>query len=163
MFLTKELLHLCGEERRGAFEVVAKMPEWLAAQPAGSDATFAEYLKRAAIDAALAERASAYVEGFNAADRNIIGVAALARQQRAENDIQADRIFRICRGYFALPQFLADKFQQSGGTIFFERAGAHDSLVARYGEFRRPGRGESSIRAQGRAGGDYPAARCIAG
>ena len=115
------LLHLCGEERRGAFEVVAKMPEWLAAQPAGSDATFAEYLKRAAIDAALAERASAYVEGFNAADRNIIGVAALARQQRAESDIQADRIFRLCRGYFALPQFLADRFRQSGGTIIFER------------------------------------------
>jgi monoamine oxidase len=115
------LLHLCGEERRGAFEVVAKMPGWLAAQPAGSDATFAEYLKRAAIDAALAERASAYVEGFNAADRNIIGVAALARQQRAENDIQADRIFRICRGYSALPQFLADQFRQSGGTIIFER------------------------------------------
>jgi monoamine oxidase len=115
------LLHPCGEERRGAFEVVEKIPEWLAAQPAGSDATFAEYLKRSAIDAALAERASAYVEGFNAADRNIIGVAALARQQRAENDIQADRIFRICRGYSALPQFLADQFRQSGGTIIFGR------------------------------------------
>jgi monoamine oxidase len=115
------LLHPCGEERRGAFEVVAKMPEWLAAQPAGSDATFAEYLKRAAIDAALAERASAYVEGFNAADRNIIGVAALARQQRAENDIHADRIFRIRGGYSALPQFLADQFRQSGGTIILKR------------------------------------------
>jgi monoamine oxidase len=114
-------LHPCGEERRGAFEVVAKMPEWLAAQPAGSDATFAEYLKRAAIDAALAERAAAYVEGFNAADRNIIGVAALARQQRAENDIQADRIFRIRGGYSALPQFLADQFRQSGGAIICER------------------------------------------
>jgi monoamine oxidase len=115
------LLHACGEERRRAFEVVAQMPAWLAAQPAGSDATFAEYLKRTAIDASLAEQASGYVEGFNAADRNIIGVAALARQQRAENDIQADRIFRICRGYSALPQFLADQFRQSGGTIIFRR------------------------------------------
>jgi monoamine oxidase len=115
------LLHPCGEERRGAFEVVAQMPAWLAAQPAGSDATFAEYLQRAAIDAALAERAAAYVEGFNAADRNIIGVAALARQQRAENDIQADRIFRIRRGYCALPQFLADQFLQSGGTIILQQ------------------------------------------
>lgn len=115
------LLHPCGEERRGAFEVVAQMPGWLAAQPAGSDATFAEYLQRAAIDPALAERASAYVEGFNAADRNIIGVAALARQQRAENDIQADRIFRIGRGYSALPQYLADRFRQSGGTMILQR------------------------------------------
>jgi len=37
------------------------------------------------------------------------------------------------------------------------------SLVARRREFRRAGCGESSIRAQGRAGGDYLAARSIAG
>jgi monoamine oxidase len=115
------LLHPCGEEHREPLEVLAQMPAWLAAQPLGSDATFAEYLKRAEIGASLAERASAYVEGFNAADRNVIGVAALVRQQRAENDIQADRIFRICGGYSALPQFLADQFQLSGGSIFCER------------------------------------------
>jgi monoamine oxidase len=115
------LLHPCGEEHREAFEVLERMPEWLAAQPPGSDATFAEYLARAGITTSHAVRAAAYVEGFNAADRNIIGVAALARQQRAENDIQADRIFRIRTGYSALPQFLADQFRLSGGTILFER------------------------------------------
>jgi monoamine oxidase len=115
------LLHPCGEEHRQPFEVLTQMPAWLAAQPAGSDATFAEYLKRADIDAALGERASAYVEGFNAADRNVIGVAALTRQQRAENEIQADRIFRICKGYSALPRFLADQFLHSGGSILCGR------------------------------------------
>jgi monoamine oxidase len=115
------LLHPCGEEHREAFQLLERMPEWLATQPAGTDATFAEYLQRAAIKGSDAERAAAYVEGFNAADRNIIGVAALARQQRAENDIQADRIFRIRCGYSALPQFLADRFRQSGGTVLFDR------------------------------------------
>jgi monoamine oxidase len=115
------LLHPCGEEHREPLEVLAQMPAWMAKQPPGSDATFAEYLQRAEVGASLAERASAYVEGFNAADRNIIGVAALVRQQRAENDIQAGRIFRISRGYSALPQFLADQFQHSGGSIFCGR------------------------------------------
>ena len=115
------LLHPCGEEHRGPFQILERMPEWLATQPAGTDATFAEYLQRAAIKASDAARAAAYVEGFNAADQHIIGVAALARQQRAENDIQADRIFRIRSGYSALPQFLADRFLQSGGTLLFDR------------------------------------------
>jgi len=115
------LLHLCGEEHREPFEVLAHMPEWLAAQPVGSDATFAEYLVHAGIKKQVADQAAAYVEGFNAADRNIIGVAALARQQRAEDDIQADRIFRIRAGYSAVPRFLADELEKSGGSILLER------------------------------------------
>jgi len=114
-----EGLHPCGEEHRGAFKVLAQMPQWLAAQPKDSDASFAEYLARAGIEKSLADRAAAYVEGFNAADRNIIGVAALVRQQSAEDEIQATRIFRIRAGYTALPGFLADQFRQAGGTINF--------------------------------------------
>ena len=116
-----EELHPCGEEHQEAFEVLAHMPQWLAAQPHGSDATFAEYLARARIEKSLADRAAAYVEGFNAADRNIIGVAALVRQQAAEDEIQARRIFRIRAGYSALPGFLADQLRQAGGTIIFDR------------------------------------------
>ena len=114
-------LHPCGEEHRGAFEVLAQMPRWLADQPQGSDASFAEYLARAGIEKSLADRSAAYVEGFNAADRNIIGVAALVRQQSAEDEIQAKRIFRIRAGYSALPGFLAEQFLQAGGTIIVDR------------------------------------------
>ncbi|MGO9935199.1 MAG: flavin monoamine oxidase family protein [Steroidobacteraceae bacterium] len=115
------LLRPCGDEHREPFEVLAQMPQWLERQPPGTDATFAEYLDRAGIEKSHAEQAAAFVEGFNAADRNIIGVAALVRQQRAENDIQADRIFHIRAGYSALAQFLADRFRQAGGTLLLDR------------------------------------------
>jgi monoamine oxidase len=93
------------------------MSKWLDAQPPGTDATFAEYVAITGVAPAAAKRAFSYVEGFNAADRNIVGIAALARQQRAEDEIQADRIFHIRAGYSALLEFLLDRFQQSGGSL----------------------------------------------
>jgi monoamine oxidase len=114
------LLHPCGEEQGNSFEVLQQMSRWLASQPAGTDATFAEYLSLAGITGSTAERAGAYVEGFNAADRRIVGVAALARQQQAENSIQADRIFHIRAGYSALVKFLGARFLQAGGSIHMQ-------------------------------------------
>jgi len=106
-----------GEFHGDAAGVLEQMMAWLTTQPRGTDATFAEYLDLAAIGAPKRERAAMYVEGFNAADRNIIGVAALARQQRAENEIEGDRLFHIEAGYDALPGFLADRFRAAGGSI----------------------------------------------
>jgi monoamine oxidase len=113
-------LQRCGQEHRETSEILEQMSCWLAAQAAGSDATFAEYLRIAGITGLAAARAAAYVEGFNAADRNIVGIAGLARQQRAENAIQADRLFTIRAGYSALVGFLFDRFEQSGGSILFD-------------------------------------------
>jgi phytoene dehydrogenase-like protein len=108
--------HLCYERARlqacsesnGDPSVLEEMMRWLAAQPPGTDATFANYLDIAGIDRRRGEQAAVYVEGFNAADANVIGVAALAQQQRAENAIQADRLFHIRAGYDALPNFLRE-------------------------------------------------------
>jgi len=78
------LLKPCSEEQHDATAVLDEMTHWLANQPSDVDATFADYLRLEGIEAPTAERAAAYVESFNAADRNVISVAALAQQQRAE-------------------------------------------------------------------------------
>jgi monoamine oxidase len=86
----------------------------------GPDLTFAEYLAQHPIPADQEGRRRAaigYVEGFNAADHRIISSLALGLQQAAEEAIEGDRLFRIREGYDRLPQFLAQKFIEAGGTL----------------------------------------------
>jgi monoamine oxidase len=104
-------------EQGSTHRVLEEMVEWLARQPAGRDMSFAEYLQSRQIDASIGEPAARFVEGFNAADHHRIGVAGLAKQQRAEDLIDTDRLFRIRSGYDALPQFLADQFLRAGGEL----------------------------------------------
>jgi hypothetical protein len=85
-------------------DMLERMGGWLEKQPAGCDMSFADYLTRHAANASNAAAATNYVEGFNAADQQRIGVAGLAKQQRAEDAIEGDRIFRLTRGYDAIPQ-----------------------------------------------------------
>ncbi len=124
--------------------VVEKMLDWLKEQPPGTDATFAEYLARAHIAKPMAERASAYVEGFNAADRNRIGIAALARQQQAEDAIQADRLFHVTAGYAGLPAFLLARFGAAGGQLLLDHA------------VQRIGWGRHHVQVAGRGPGGLP-------
>jgi monoamine oxidase len=86
------------------------------------DPTFAEYLDRRGLEGHARESAVRYVEGFNAADHRRIGVAALALQQRAEDAISADRLFRLRSGYDALPAYLAACVEQAGGSMLLDRA-----------------------------------------
>jgi monoamine oxidase len=81
---------------------------------------FADYLTLAGVPTNEAQSAIAYVEGFNAADSRKIGIAALARQQWAESAIDSERIFHLSQGYDGLPQFLLEKFQRLGGSLFLE-------------------------------------------
>ena len=105
----------------GAYRVLEEMANWLRHQPPDTDLAFAEYLGLAGLAPAAAEQARRYVEGFNAADQGRIGVAALVRQQAAEDLIEADRIFHINRGYDQLPQFLAAQVERHGGLILLDR------------------------------------------
>ena len=105
----------------GAYRVLEDMADWLRQQPPGTDLAFADYVGLAGIAPAAAEQARRYVEGFNAADQGRIGVAALVRQQKAEDAIEADRIFHIEGGYDQLPQFLAAQVERHGGLILLER------------------------------------------
>ena len=100
-----------------AHHVLEDMMQWLARKPAGTDMSFEQYLESHPTEADAAEAATRYVEGFNAADQRRIGIASLAKQQRAEDAIEADRLFRVSSGYDAVPKFLAAEFARAGGTL----------------------------------------------
>ena len=125
-----------------AERVLEDMTQWVQEQPNGSDISFIEYLKAQAVDPLAARAAGNYVEGFNAADQRWISVAALAKQQAAEDAIAADRLFRIEAGYAAIPNFLADKFVAARGTLMLEapvkkitwKRGAVSVAIARDGD-----------------------------
>jgi monoamine oxidase len=108
------------EDYGEAVSVIDEMMAWLERQPRGTDVTFAQYLDLAGIDGSRRRRATAYVEGFNAADSRVIGVAALSAQQRAEDKVHSDRLFHVEAGYHALPAFLSDRFRAAGGTLLLE-------------------------------------------
>jgi monoamine oxidase len=105
-----------GEEGDYPFQVLNAMQDWLARREPGFDCSFEAYLRDEPPLPAMAERARDYVEGFNAADANDISVAALAKQQRAEDAIDANRIFHVKAGYDALPRFLFERYLEAGGT-----------------------------------------------
>jgi monoamine oxidase len=81
------------------------------------DASFAEWIATKNLKKETALTATAFVEGFNAADACRIGTAALAKQQRAEDAIEGDRSFRVEDGYSALTLYLLKKFEEAGGSI----------------------------------------------
>jgi monoamine oxidase len=110
-----------GNQQRGNAErVIEEMTKWVSAQPRLEDLSFADYMKRIGVDSASAQAATNYVEGFNAADQQRISVASLAQQQRAEDAISADRLFRVKAGYSAIPEFLAQLYLRAGGELFLD-------------------------------------------
>jgi len=114
---------MAADQQQGAAQgVLHEMAQWLKQQPRGSDMSFAEYVTGHAVAPLAARAAGNYVEGFNAADQRHISIAALAKQQAAEDAIDADRLFRIEAGYAALPNFLAERFAAAGGTLILEAA-----------------------------------------
>jgi len=93
-----------------AFEILDDLPE-------APDLPFAEFIAQRHPPEKIASRATAYVEGFNAADANRIGTAALRKQQQAEASIGGDRSFRIVEGYDRLAAFLRDRIVAFGGQL----------------------------------------------
>jgi monoamine oxidase len=115
-------LQHCRSEHAHTFEVLESMSRWLQSQPPHTDMSFADYLHINPPAPSSADRAAAYVEGFNAADSNIVGIAGLAEQQRAEDLIQGDRIFHISGGYEQLTRFLCrESLAQSGSLLLNHR------------------------------------------
>jgi monoamine oxidase len=88
----------------------------------GPDMSFAEYLDREGIEGEERWSAAGHVEGFNAADHRVISVASLGVQQKAEDSIEGDRVFRLRGGYDLLPKFLAERIVAGGGKICLKTA-----------------------------------------
>jgi len=66
------------------------------------DRTFAEFLAGRSYPENAKKLAISYVEGFNAARQDIIGIASLAKDERAADAIDGDRSFRNLAGYDSL-------------------------------------------------------------
>ncbi len=83
----------------------------------GPDLSFAEYLDHKQPSPEERTALIGYVEGFNAADHRQISAAALGVQQKAEDAIDSDRLYHLVGGYDQLPQYLADRIAESGGSL----------------------------------------------
>jgi monoamine oxidase len=99
------------------YSLIERMQRWYLQQPPGTDLSFAQFLRLMPADEASRRAALAYVEGFNAADAERIGVQSLVEQQRAEDAVAGDRIFHLSAGYDALPAYLARRLEQAGGVV----------------------------------------------
>jgi monoamine oxidase len=108
----QNVLRKCAGDLDRVFEWLEALKHW-----DREDCSFAEYLEIAHVPQASRKRLINYVEGFNAADHRIIGVAALAKQQAMEDTTEGDRLFHVRGGYSQLPEFLARQIQQLGGGI----------------------------------------------
>lgn len=87
----------------------------------GVDLTFANYPPLENLAPEKREEVISYVQSFNAADYRRIGVHALAVQQRAEEEIGSDEVFRVREGYDRVPEFVAKKIREAGGRIELSR------------------------------------------
>jgi monoamine oxidase len=106
-----------GNEQLGDAERVLEGMADTVLQAGFKDLSFADYMRNVSVDSVSAQAARNYVEGFNAADQRRISVISLAKQQRAEDAISADRLFHVEAGYAAIPEFLARQFQGAGGEL----------------------------------------------
>jgi monoamine oxidase len=86
--------------------------------PNSRDLSFSEFVNQRKLGAEAAAWATNYVEGFNAADADRISIRALAKQQAAEDEISAERLFRVVEGYARVPEFLLRRFREAGGELF---------------------------------------------
>ncbi|HWQ57331.1 MAG TPA: NAD(P)/FAD-dependent oxidoreductase [Bryobacteraceae bacterium] len=68
--------------------------------------TFEEFLQSTPFDATTKAWATAYVEGFNAARKERVGVRSLVDDERAAGAIGGDHLFRILSGYDGVPRHL---------------------------------------------------------
>ena len=93
-----------------AFSVLYQLPE----EP---DRSFASWLAEQSVPEAAARSATAFVEGFDAADATVIGTKSLVVQQRAEDAIDGDRAFRLEDGYSSLADSLKGRFLAAGGVL----------------------------------------------
>lgn len=72
----------------------------------GPDQPFEQFLRTSVYSDDVKQTARGYVEGFNAADSNVISIQSLAEDDAAADAIDGDRIFRFAGGYDAVPLHL---------------------------------------------------------
>jgi monoamine oxidase len=69
----------------------------------GREESFSSFLDRSDYPSATKELSASFVEGFNAARKEIIGIASLAQDEESAERIDSDRSFRLLSGYDSVP------------------------------------------------------------
>ena len=72
----------------------------------GPDESFAQFAARAKFSQDAKRAATSYVEGFNAARSEIVGIQSLAQDSKAADGIEGDRSFHLLKGYDAVARAL---------------------------------------------------------
>ncbi len=103
----------CAEDD-GSWELLEGMA---AAAARDGDKSFNAYLETTDAPDSAKRRARGYIEGFNAADADAIGIVGLARQQAAEDAIEGDRAARMLDGYQSLAEYVADRATAAGASL----------------------------------------------
>ena len=83
----------------------------------GPDQSFAEFLQTKTMEPQERAALLGYVEGFNAADAERIGILGLGAQQAAEDATEGDRMWHVSGGYLQLAEYLSAKIVDLGGRI----------------------------------------------
>ncbi len=83
----------------------------------GPDESFARFLDSLALPADQRRLVIDFVEGFDAARVDRISAQALAIAERAAEQIEGDRQFRLVEGYGALVEWLAGQLQSRGAAV----------------------------------------------
>ena len=91
----------CPEQEKVLEKVFDKMPK------SGKDQSFRQYLDKQNFDDSVRTKALAYIEGFEAAEPDRMSARALVRENRASDDIDGDRDFRVESGYDTLLRVIA--------------------------------------------------------
>lgn len=78
------------------------------------DEPFSRFLERTRLSDEAKRAVTGYIEGFNAASKDVVGVLGLIRQQRAEDEVDGDQLFRIFDGYDAVPLLLFRSLREPG-------------------------------------------------
>jgi monoamine oxidase len=128
----------------GMWRLLSAMEE---AAESGPDRSFADFATTAPFDDHAKRAATRYVEGFNAACAEIVGIYSLAQDSRAAEGIEGDRAFHLARGYDSVAGALmaagvelrlntiAERIAWKRGEamVYFRSAidGARDTLTAK--------------------------------
>jgi len=119
----------CGEWFNAAWRLLEALNEQ------GEDRSFQQFLDADSEHSSDAKaRAADFVEGFNAADRRLISVHALAQQQRSEDETNGDRSFRLVDGYDSIPNALWRSIPS--GRVRLQLGARISEIIWRPGEVR---------------------------
>jgi monoamine oxidase len=85
----------------------------------GIDEPFSSFLKKSSHPLETKQLTTSFVEGFNAARKEIIGIASLAKDAEASDRIDGDRSFRFLNGYDSVPAHIFRTIKASTEIVRF--------------------------------------------